>query len=214
MKLFSNRGLTVFLIITLLNGCSYHGRPFDSENKLLSSENDIGEAIHQEIVQMIPVHHNIVVETYVDKIGHRIASVADRKDLNYRFVVLEDDRIYATSAPGGYVYITTGFFNLVENESELAAILAHEVGALQYRDPRASQLKKTIQFLTQIGAIVAPAFGGIGSLATIGLTGISASISRIKPKTSRLYDADKYALDHLPKLGIYQPQGNLTPHLF
>src|SRR3989338_7752892 len=92
-----------------------------------------------------------------------------------RFIVLEDDRIYATQAPGGYVYITIGFFKFLASEIELAGILAYEIGMLQYRDPRLSKLKKALDLLLQTGSYVGPAFGSIGALSVLGLALVGRS---------------------------------------
>jgi predicted Zn-dependent protease len=61
-------------------------------------------------------------------VGSTVAAQSERKDISYHFAVLDSDMINAFSAPGGYVFITRGALALCEDESELAGVLAHEVG--------------------------------------------------------------------------------------
>ncbi|MGR9014470.1 MAG: M48 family metallopeptidase, partial [Gammaproteobacteria bacterium] len=66
---------------------------------------------------------------YVQKLGVRLAyfSVYGR-NIPWRFSVVRNLAPNAFSIGGGYVFITDGAVNFVQNESELAAILAHELG--------------------------------------------------------------------------------------
>lgn len=69
------------------------------------------------------------VSQYVQKLGDRLAhfSIYGRK-IAWRFSVVRNLAPNAFSIGGGYVFITDGAVNFVQNESELAAILAHELG--------------------------------------------------------------------------------------
>jgi predicted Zn-dependent protease len=61
-------------------------------------------------------------------VGTTVGMVSDRPDLQYHFAVLDTDEVNAFAAPGGYIFITRGMLRGLENEDELAAILAHEIG--------------------------------------------------------------------------------------
>ena len=70
----------------------------------------------------------MILQERVRKIGEKIASVCDRKDVNYYFKVVDQDDINAVSLPGGYVYINRGLIEKIDSDDELACVLAHEVG--------------------------------------------------------------------------------------
>lgn len=70
---------------------------------------------------------------YVNRIGKQLASASSRPAIDWTFVVLESDTPNAFSAPGGYVFITTGMIAAVENEAQLAAVLGHEIGHITGR---------------------------------------------------------------------------------
>ena len=60
-------------------------------------------------------------------IGKSLAYYCDRPELTYRFGVLKSPSVNAFSAPGGYVFITRGLYDLLENDDQLAGVLAHEI---------------------------------------------------------------------------------------
>jgi predicted Zn-dependent protease len=72
---------------------------------------------------------NPLTRLRVSSVGNKIAAVCDRHDLLYHFKAIEDDEVNAFALPGGYVYVTSGLLEKVsDNDDELAAVLAHEVG--------------------------------------------------------------------------------------
>lgn len=65
---------------------------------------------------------------YVNTLGKGLAAFSDRPGITWTFAVLESDTPNAFSAPGGYVFITTGMLKQLDNEAQLAGVLAHEIG--------------------------------------------------------------------------------------
>lgn len=45
----------------------------------------------------------------------------------FHFTLIESEEMNAFAAPGGFIFITTGLYNSLENEEQLAAVLAHEI---------------------------------------------------------------------------------------
>jgi predicted Zn-dependent protease len=71
---------------------------------------------------------------YVDEIGRRISRKNNPWNADFRFGVAEDQRmVNAFALPGGRIYITTGMLNKLDNEAEMAAVLAHEVAHVTNR---------------------------------------------------------------------------------
>jgi len=64
---------------------------------------------------------------YVDKVGRNLAMQSGRPMIEWTFGVLESDDFNAVSAPGGYVLVTRGLLRQVDNEAQLAGVLAHEI---------------------------------------------------------------------------------------
>lgn len=65
---------------------------------------------------------------YLNLLGKGLASYSERPTIEWVFGVLDSPTPNAFSAPGGYVFITTGMLKQVQNEAQLAGILGHEIG--------------------------------------------------------------------------------------
>lgn len=65
---------------------------------------------------------------YLNTLGKGLASYSERPTIEWVFGVLDSPTANAFSAPGGYVFITTGMLKQVENEAQLAGVLGHEIG--------------------------------------------------------------------------------------
>jgi predicted Zn-dependent protease len=57
----------------------------------------------------------------------------ERPDLPWHFGVLDTPSINAFAAPGGYVLITRGLYEILDNEAQLAGVLGHEIGHIVKR---------------------------------------------------------------------------------
>jgi predicted Zn-dependent protease len=64
----------------------------------------------------------------INLIGQNLAAQSARPTLEWTFGVLEDPQaVNAASAPGGYVFVTRGLMQRVDNEAQLAGVLSHEI---------------------------------------------------------------------------------------
>lgn len=67
------------------------------------------------------------INDYVNQVGQKLAKVSDRPHLPYEFVVINDGSWNAWAMPGGKIGINRGLLLALQSESELAAVLAHEI---------------------------------------------------------------------------------------
>ncbi len=213
------QGLYVLLtVLMMFSGCSSvpqetpspSADPADKAVEPESTTSDevaMGGKIHAHILSSFYAYTEPRMVEYLNKIGNSLAAHAKRKDLPYRFTLLYNEKIYATSSPGGFIYVTTGMINFLDNEAELAAVIAHEMGQLQYRDPRLSRSRKILDEVTKAGTTIGPAFGSIGALAVIGLAMVHMAVTaQDKGPEERLLESDRQALHYLVSAG-YDPQG-------
>lgn len=100
----------------------------NSNDADLQAEIDFGRTIAARVLGQIPLHRDNALNTYVNLVGHALTQQANRPELEFHFAVLSADFINAYSAPGGYVFITHGALQAMQDEAELAAVLAHEIG--------------------------------------------------------------------------------------
>lgn len=105
----------------------------------IAEERAYGGAIAVMIVQRYGgLYEDPVVTKYVQLVGQAVALHCRRPDLDWHFAVLDSDTVNALSAPGGYVFVTRGALAGMQDEAELAGVLAHEVGHIDARHALAS----------------------------------------------------------------------------
>ena len=88
----------------------------------------IGDSVALKLESKYKVVEDVDVNQRIERILGRIVEVCDRKNLVYFIKVLEGDEINAVSLPGGYIYIFKGLIDFVDNDDQLAGVIAHEVG--------------------------------------------------------------------------------------
>ncbi|BAN34637.1 peptidase M48, Ste24p [Sulfuricella denitrificans skB26] len=91
------------------------------------TERRIGEAI------MVDVRHDrsLVDDTeltdYLNNLGYRLVASSTENRQDFEFFVLRDNTLNAFALPGGFIGVHTGLILAAQSESELAAVLGHEI---------------------------------------------------------------------------------------
>ncbi|MFQ5724082.1 MAG: M48 family metalloprotease [Terriglobia bacterium] len=88
----------------------------------------IGRNAAVEIDQHLPLLEDRLLEMYLEQVGQEVAAASQRPELAYRFRIVNTPEINAFAVPGGYIYVYRGLLDFVETESQLVAVLGHEVG--------------------------------------------------------------------------------------
>ena len=111
-----------------------------------ADEQQIGAAVSEKVRERYGVVQDANVHRYVTLVGTAVAQATSRPDVPWTFIVLDTDAVNAFAAPGGFVHITRGALALIEDESELASVLGHEMIHVTERHTiRAIQKNKSIQ---------------------------------------------------------------------
>lgn len=87
----------------------------------------IGTQISGNLLGAVPLVRDDALQRYVNLVGNWVALQSGRKDVNWKFGVLDTEDINAFAAPGGYVFLTKGLYRRLNNEAELAGVLGHEI---------------------------------------------------------------------------------------
>ncbi len=90
-------------------------------------ERQFGQEMSAVLLGARPLVKNMQVQRYVNQVGLWIAMQSAEPNLPWRFGVIDSNNVNAFAAPGGYVFITKGLFLRLNNESELAGVLGHEI---------------------------------------------------------------------------------------
>jgi len=187
---------TLLLAATLLAGCA----PLT-----VAEENQLGAEIAQQTRSQLLFIRDSVVLDYVRAIGAKLVAAAGPQPFEYHFEVVEDDDINAFAAPAGHIYIHTATILAARDVSELASVLAHEVGHVSLRHiARNYERRRGASTLHQASVLAASVFG-YGGLANLG--GGLAAIAVLNSFTrSDESAADEFAIGVMVRAG-YDPDG-------
>jgi predicted Zn-dependent protease len=118
--------------------------------------------------------------------------------------VIKSSAINAFATPGGYVYVNSGLITLVETESELASVLAHEIAHINKRHVASIIEKSQKVGMATLAAILAGAFLGGGGDLTAAVASFSlATATTLSLKYSREHEeeADRLGMFYLVSAG-------------
>jgi Zn-dependent protease with chaperone function len=164
----------------------------------------------QEVETNIPVLQDSLVEGYVSALGHRIAASSKRPGLPYEFKVLNSGQVNAFTVGGGKIYVYRGLLEQMGSESELAGVIAHEIGH-NVGKHTVRQLSKTLLMqgiVTATGELVKTRDKDLGqALEKVG--GVVTYFTTLKYSRDDEREADFLAVYNLYAQGI-DPRGMVS----
>ncbi|MCX4189915.1 M48 family metalloprotease [Methylophaga sp. OBS3] len=170
-----------------------------SEDKELA----LGREYHPQIIKEYGRYEDEALQAYVQSVGERVAGVGHRKDLVYRFTVLDSPVINAFALPGGYLYITRGLMAYLNSEAELAAVLGHEVGHVTARHGvRQQSAAQAANLGYTLGSLFLPGLRNAGAQNVFNILG-GAMLSGYGREHE--LESDRLGAEYLAKSG-YDPQ--------
>lgn len=104
--------------------------PVSDEQEVLMGRESARQLILQPGVR---VYTQPEVNAYVQGVGKALAAKSRRPNLPWTFIIVDSPDKNAFTMPGGYIFITTGALRAMENEAQLAAVLAHEIAHVDAR---------------------------------------------------------------------------------
>ena len=199
------RNLTLCLAIAL-TGCAINPVTGDADFVTISESDEIaqGKQYHQSIIAQYGVYDDPELQSYVNKIGQKLAAKSHRKHLKYHFTVLDSPDINAFALPGGYIYITRGIMAYLNSEAEIAGVLGHEIGHVTARHSVRQQSGQFATNLLNVFVTVATGNESLGQLSNQLTTGLVRGYGR-----DHELEADKLGAQYLHKVG-YNPETMLN----
>lgn len=173
------------------------------------------EQLEKEFIQLInradSVERNPLASQFINHIGEKLA-FAGRVPPPYFFIV-KSKEINAFAGPGGYIGINTQLILTTSNESELAAVMAHEIAHVRLHHLYSMidhQKQMRIPMLASI--LASAALSAINP--TVGMGAMMASLSgfnqdNINFTRSKEKEADRIGIDMLIKAG-FNPKSMAT----
>jgi predicted Zn-dependent protease len=169
-------------------------------------EVQLGQQYSAQLNQELPIVNDATVNNYVNQLGNQIARQGGR-NLSYRFYVVNTDAVNAFAVPGGFIYVNRGLIDKAANMSELAGVLAHEIGHVEERHS-VEQLER--QQTANVGLNLAYVLlGRAPSGVEQAAIGVGGSLYFASHSREAEQEADRVAIDYLRGAGIH-PRGLVT----
>jgi len=105
-----------------------------SEQELVAEELALAPELAGRILGAAPLVRDDGAQRRVNEIGRWMASHSARPELPWTFGIVDDSEVNAFAAPGGYILITRGLYQLLSDDAEVAAVLGHEISHVVQRD--------------------------------------------------------------------------------
>lgn len=195
---------------TVLTGCATNPVTGQSQLMLVSEseelQTDQAASPHQFSADYGAIR-NPALNTYITDVGRQVASISHRPQMPYSYRALNAVHVNAYTFPGGSMAVTRGILLSMEDESELAALLGHEIGHVNYRH-MASQMSKAmvtqLALLAVVGAVAYKNKKYVTLAAGLGTLGSGLLLSNYSRMDER--QADESGQAYLVKAG-YHPDG-------
>lgn len=197
---FFNLFLGLSVVLFTATACSVN--PATGEKQFTGlmppqAEESVGAGEHDKIVKEYGgLYPNQRVQSYVTRVGQSIAKHTERSEVTYKFFVLDSPVVNAFALPGGYVYLTRGLMAVANDEAELAAVIAHEIGHVTGRH-QAARYSQGV--LTQLGATVLSA--AVGSADVSRAVGLGTNLYMSSYSRGQESEADELGVRYLARAG-------------
>src|SRR5438477_3341967 len=149
----------------------------------------MGRESVKEAEKQLQILNNQQATTYIDALGKSLAAHAPGDKYPFQFKIVNDTAINAFALPGGFIYINRGAIEAADNESQIAGVIAHEIGhvVLRHGTHQISRAYVAQAPLAILGGVLGS--GSIGSI--LGQLGVGFGLNSLFLKYSR--DAESQA---------------------
>jgi len=178
----------------------------------IRDENKMGQEFDKVIRSQMPMVGDTYITDYVDEMVQKVVKAKKPMPFRIQSAVVANPILNAFAIPGGYIYIFTGLIQEVESESQLAGVIAHELGHVSQRHV-ASRLEKQskVGILTAAGILsgifLGAATGSSDAAAAVMLGAQGAgTAAMLQYSQADEREADHVGLNSMVKAG-YNPKG-------
>ena len=160
-----------------LNNLPSLGDAGDAELSV-QDERRLGALIMKDYRTFGAVNTDPEVTAYITRLGNKIVQAASESPSGFEFFLVTDKSVNAFAMPGGYIGVHTGLIAAAQTESELASVLAHEVGHVTQRHiARRFGQQKQSSLVATAAMIAALLVAGSNPQAASGLMAAGAGYS-------------------------------------
>ncbi|MBQ4132316.1 MAG: M48 family metalloprotease [Desulfovibrionaceae bacterium] len=173
----------------------------------ISEEKELGRKFSVMIKSRLPIIEDPEIKSYIQEITARLIGAAPPQPYDFDVNVLRSDAINAFCSPGGHLFVFTGLILAMENESEVAGVMAHELAHATQRHiatriERSRMIGLASTILALGGMFLGGDMRGAGVVAPMA-AGQAAMLNYSRQDES---EADQVGLNYLVRAG-YPPAG-------
>lgn len=173
----------------------------------LEQEYALGQSFLRMLRAQAPLLHDPLMQEYLEHLIYHLASHSSLQDRRISLAIINDATINAFAVPGGVIGVNLGLFLNGETESEISAILAHEIAHISQRHfarrTEASR-KASVASIAGLlaGVVLLATTGSEAGLATISASRGLAQSELLRYSRSREKEADLVGIDTLAAAGL------------
>jgi Zn-dependent protease with chaperone function len=154
------------------------------------------------------------LETYLNQVAAKLKAFTDSPDILFDIKIINDPNLNAFAFPNGVIYVHTGVLARMENEAQLAALLAHEMTHCTHRHSLRvlKSIKDQAGYMAAVQKTIEKVVIAQDLARFLGVNGSMAAVSGYTREFEA--EADRVGLDLMAKAG-YDPRQalNLFEHL-
>jgi predicted Zn-dependent protease len=167
----------------------------------IEREISIGHDLARQVEQSSRVVTDPIINDYVNRIGQNLVRNSDSR-VPFTIKVLDTGEVNAFALPGGFFYVDSGLILAADSESELAAVMAHEIAHVAARHATKNMTKQQIWNMATIPLMFV---GGPAAYAIAEIASIAVPLSFLKFSRDAEREADMLGLQYDYAAG-YDPQ--------
>lgn len=212
------RALSLLLSALLVYSCVSDIIPATGERRYLGftweQEKEIGKETSQQVAALFGTYRDSKLERYVTDVGNRVLATSHLRrpgiDEQIRktpvtFGVLDSPIINAMALPGGYIYVTRGMLAHLNNEDQLASVLAHEIGHVAARHAARQTWQQQLGQGLLLGGVLLGQGLGLPAQDILNLGSMAAQLIFLRYSREDELEADKLGVEYSSAAG-YDPR--------
>jgi predicted Zn-dependent protease len=175
-----------------------------------TAERRLGQAFMRSIRASEKVVDDPLVDDYLNELGRRLTRHTELGEDGFHFFLIDDPSVNAFAGPGGHIGIHTGLILTTESESELAAVLAHEIAHVTQKHLARSWQVASDMTVPQAAVLIAAAVLG----ATVSAdAGVAAALGGQAAMLQRQIDFTRANEHEADRIGInLLAEADFDPH--
>lgn len=203
MRSSTRRWVALLLAVSVANACA----PLT-----VQEEKQLGRQVQRDVREQATFVRDPVTVRYMRDMGARLVDASPPSPFEFRFYVIEDEELNAFAVPGGAIYVHTGLIMAVRDASELAGVLAHEIGHVTSRHvAKMARTGRNTSVVQQVAVIIIAILTGSQIATDAGnvATGVAAQAYMSTFTQDAEREADAQAIDTMIRAG-FDPNGIVT----